>query len=245
MRSYPNRKQLFLQSCVWSYYLDFTSEAHPHTRRETQAKPSKTAQRKAAKASRREKKLQSRSSSGGDTYEPLSPPATAPLADSETRKLSPVSKGPSSIKLSEPLPLTANASQSRAEGPPSPQNGHTTKPSEGAPRPTPPREPQNPSSVSHRAQPTTVDQPVSTVSRRLPSSSSSTKQAPPFSGPVPSSSNNVKGHATSTSSPPKADAEAEKASKKGHNVLVRTLWTFIMIGGFLGQRGTIYRATVY
>ncbi|KAI0266678.1 cytidylyltransferase family-domain-containing protein [Gloeopeniophorella convolvens] len=34
---------------------------------------------------------------------------------------------------------------------------------------------------------------------------------------------------------PPAESEADKsATKKGHNVLVRTLWTFIMIGGFLG-----------
>ena len=138
----------------------------------------------------------------------------------------------------------ANANPSRAEASPSPQNGHTNRPSEGAPRPTPPREPQSPPSVSHRAQPTTADQPVSTVSQDLPSSTSSAKRAPPFSGPVSSPSNNVKGPATSTSSPPKADAEPEKASKKGHNVLVRTLWTFIMIGGFWGQPGTFYKATI-
>jgi len=40
------------------------------------------------------------------------------------------------------------------------------------------------------------------------------------------------------------DAEAEKASKKSHNVLVRTLWTFIMIGGFWGKRSTLRRATI-
>lgn len=194
--------------------------------------------------SRREKKLQGRAPpSGGDTYEPLSPPPTAPLPDSETGKPVPVSKGPSSIEPSEPLPLTANANPSRAEAPLSPQNSHTTKPSVGYPRPPPPKKPQSPPSVSHRAQPAAVDQPVSTVSQDLPSISSPTKQAPPFSGPVPRSPNNVKGPAI-TSSPPKTDAEAEKASKKGHNVLVRTLWTFIMIGGFLGQRGTLYRATI-
>lgn len=213
--------------------------------RETQAKPSKTALRKAAKASRREKKVQSRGPPlGGDTYEPLSPPATAPLTDSETGKPILISKELPSIEPSEPLPLMENANPSRAEASPSPQNGYTTKPSEGAPRPKPLREPQSPPSVSHRAQPTTVDQPVSTVSQDLPSSSSSTKRAPPFSGPVPRSSNNVKGPTTSTSPPPKTDAEAEKASKKGHNVLVRTLWTFIMIGGFLGQHDTLYGATI-
>jgi len=210
-------------------------------RRDTQEKPSKSSLKKAAKASRREKKLQSRAPpSGDDTYEPLSPPHTAPLTDSKTGKPVPVSKGPSSIEPSEPLPLTANANPSRAEASPSPQNGYSTKPSEGAPRPTPPREPQSPPSVSRRAQPTTVDQPPS---QNLSSSSSSTKQAPPFSGPVPRSANNVKGPAIA-SSPPKTDAEAEKASKKGHNVLVRTLWTFIMIGGFLGQRATFYSATI-
>ena len=230
-RSCPNQKRLCRQSCVYNY-LDFTSEAeaHPHACRETQAKPSKTALRKAAKASRREKKDQNRApSSGGDVDEPLSPPHTAPLTDSETGKSVPVSKGPSTIEPSEPLPLTANANPSRAEASTSPQNGHSTKPSKGAPRPTPPREPQSPPSVPRRAQPTAADQPLS---QDLPSSSSSTKQAPP-SGPVPRSSNNVKGPATSR---PKTDTEAEKATKKGHNVLVRTLWTFIMLGGFLGQR---------
>src|ERR1700760_1537910 len=68
-------------------------DAYPHTCRGTQAKPSKTALRKAAKASRREKKVQNRASpSGGDTYEPLSPPHTAPLVDSETGNPFPISK---------------------------------------------------------------------------------------------------------------------------------------------------------
>ncbi|KAF8482665.1 cytidylyltransferase family-domain-containing protein [Russula ochroleuca] len=189
---------------------------------ETQAKLSKTALKKAAKASRREKKLQNRASpSGGDTYEPLSPPHTAPLADSETGEPISISKGPPPIKPPEPLPLTANTNPSRPEAPPS-SNSHSTKPSEGS-RPTPARVPPSPPSISHRAQPTAVDKPLS---QDLPPSSS-TKQAPSFSGPVPS---NVKGHAPSM---PKTDAEAEKA-KKSHNVLVRTLWTFIMLGGFLG-----------
>lgn len=130
------------------------------------------------------------------------------------------------------MPVTAKADLPRAKAPPSPPNGHSTKPSEG-PRPVPPRELPSPPSVSHRSQPTTVDQPVS---QEFPSSSS-TKQAHPFSGPVPSLPTNVKGHTT-----PKPDVEAEKATKKSNNVFVRTLWTFIMLGGFLGQRNTIYKA---
>ena len=209
--------------CVYSYYLDFTAEAHLDACRETQAKPSKTALKKAAKASRREKKLQNRASpSGGDTYEPLSPPHTAPLADSETGKPVPISKGSPPVEPPEPLPLTANTNPSRPEAPPS-SNGYSTKPIESS-QPTPPRVPPTPPSISHRTQPTAVKQPLS----QDPPPSSSTKQAPSFSGPVPS---DVKGHATAV---PKTDAEAEKATKKSHNVLVRTLWTFIMLGGFLG-----------
>jgi phosphatidate cytidylyltransferase len=224
MRYCRNPKPLFLPSRVYnSYYLDFTTETHPHACRETQAKPSKTALKKAAKASRREKKLQDRASpSGADTYEPLSPPHTAPLVDSETGKPIPISKGPLPIEPPEPLPLTANTNPSRPEAPPS-SNGYSTKPIQSS-QPTPPRVPQSPPSISHRTQPTAVKQPLS----QDPPPSSSTKQAPSFSGPVPS---NVKGHATSV---PKTDTEAEKATKKSHNVLVRTLWTFIMLGGFLG-----------
>lgn len=226
--------------CVHLLFRLHYPDAHPHTcRGGTQAKPSKTALRKAAKASRREKKVQNRASpSGGDTYEPLSPPYTAPLADSESGNSFPISKEPPPIESPEPLPLTANVNPPRAEAPPPPLDGHSTKPSVRSPRPTPPREPQSPPPSSHRARPTTVDKPLS---QDLPPSSS-TKQAPPISGPVPSSSNNVKVHTTPTSSVPKADVEAEKATKKSHNVLVRTLWTFIMLGGFLGQLDTLYRA---
>src|SRR5258708_30573217 len=154
-RSCPNQKRLCRQSCV-SNYLDFTSEAedHPDARRETQAKSYKTALRTAAKASRREKKDQNRApSSGGDVDEPLSPPHTAPLTDSETGKSVPVSKGPSTIEPSEPLPLTANANPSPAYASTSPQNGHSTKPTNAAPRPTPPRAPQSPPPVPHPDQP--------------------------------------------------------------------------------------------
>jgi hypothetical protein len=213
----------------------FPSKAQFHPRRETPSKPSKPSQRKAAKAARQEKKLQSRVPlSGGDTYERQSPAPIVPLTEPEVR---PVPEDRSSVEPPidhlEPLPLKATANRLRDEAP---LNGQPTRHAD--PRPTPPREPPNVSSIPQPDMLTSVDQSSSQpLHLNLPA-----KQAPPSSGSALSPSDNPKGLATSTSPTHGTDVEAEKLVKKGHNVLVRTLWTFIMLGGFLGQLNTLYRA---
>ena len=75
-----------------------------------------------------------------------------------------------------------------------------------------------------------MDQPFPPVP---PSSSSSKSVSQPFeSNSRPPSTDK---EPAPSSSRPLANPEADAAAKKGHNVLVRTLWTFIMIGGFMGQ----------
>jgi phosphatidate cytidylyltransferase len=208
-------------------------------RRETPSRPSKTAVKKAAKAARQEKKLQNRvPPSGGDTYERLSPAPVVPLTATEPRLPAPSDRSSAEPRneLAGPLPPKTNAnSQRRDEAPSSVLNGYSTKASESAPRSTPPKELPNPPSIPQHA----ADQPST---QSLPPSSPA-KQAPAPSDSVQSSSNNVKRLNASTSLASGTDAEADKAAKKGHNIFVRTLWTFIMLGGFLGQLRTLNRAT--
>ena len=215
-------------------YLDLKS----HDRcRDTPSKPSKSALRKAAKAARQEKKQQNRvHPSGGDTYERLSPGPTVPLTETEVNLPAPSDRSSVEprIELPEPLPPKANANPPRDEEPPSALNGYSIKPGVGPPRLTPPAEPPSRPSVPKPARPTTIDKPSA---QPLPSSPPA-KQAPQPSESIPSSSINFKRHSASTSLIHATDAEAEKAAKKSHNVFVRTLWTFIMLGGFLGEPQT-------
>jgi phosphatidate cytidylyltransferase len=209
-------------------------------RRGTPSKPSKSATKKAAKAAaRQEKKLQNQvPPSGGDTYERLSAAPAVPLTDTENRLSAPSDESPIEPRIEPPEPLPLNPP--RDEVPSSVLNGYSTNPGEGFPRPAPPEVPPSLPYIPQRARPTTVDLPSA---QSLPSSPPA-KQAPPPSDSIPSSSNNVNRPASSTTSLISGtDAEPEKAAKKGHNVLVRTLWTFIMLGGFLGQLYTLYRAT--
>jgi hypothetical protein len=134
------------------------------------------------------------------------------------------------VQLPEPLPPKANTNPPRDEAPPSALNGYSTKPGVDPPRSIPPAEPPSRPSVPQPARPpTAIDKPSA---QPLPSSPPA-KQTPQPSEPIPSSS-------IPTALLPlllisATDAEAEKAAKKGHNVFVRTLWTFIMLGGFLGE----------
>jgi hypothetical protein len=92
--------------------------------------------------------------------------------------------------------------------------------------------------------PTTIDKPsVQSLRSNPPVKQAPPPPPPPPSGPIPSSSNDFKPTVASTSLIFATDAEVEKAPKKGHNVLVRTLWTFIMLGGFLGQLRILCKAT--
>ena len=207
-------------------------------RRETPSRPSKSALKKAAKAARHEKKPQNRvPRSGGDTYERLSPAPVVPLTETETRL-----PGPSDRSSTEPrnepvklLPPKANVDPQRDEAPSSVLNGYSTKTGESARRSTPPEVPPSLPSIPHRA----IDQPST---QSLPSSSPA-KQAHPPSDSVQSSLNKLQRFPALTPLTSGTDAEADKAAKKGHNVFVRTLWTFIMLGGFLGQLHTLNRAT--
>lgn len=204
------------------------------------SKPSKTSLKKASKAARREKKEQQRSRapppSGDDTSKPgLSPPApTVPLAHApapEPVKLDAVSDHrPSppidSPKISPPLSNTISVPN---EMPRSSLNGNRVGPKGGPPRPN--EDPSLSTSISQVGRPTTKDQPLPPV-----------QPSPPFKPkPVPQPSESIskpsipEKRLAPYASKPVAVPEANKAAKKGNNVLVRTLWTFIMIGGFMGQ----------
>lgn len=211
-----------------------------HTLRDAPSKPSKTALRKAAKAARQEKREQQRSrvlpSSGDDTSKPgASPPApTVPLAPTpapEAIRLVPASdQHPVRPPIDSPkpsLPL-ANAISAPNEMPRSAPNGQRVGPKGGSLRSN--QESSVSSSTPQPGRPTTKDQPLPPVQP----SSTSLKPVPQPSQSISRPSNTEK-KPVPTSSKPVADLEADKAAKKSHNVLVRTLWTFIMIGGFMGQ----------
>jgi hypothetical protein len=110
-------------------------------------------------------------------------------------------------------------------------NGDPIKPSVGSPRPDRPGQSSDLPSKTQHSPPTTVDRPPP----QSPPPTPPTKQMPPSSESVSSPSSSRKDHTRSPPIKSTSDPEAEKSAKKGHNVLVRTLWGFIMIGGFLGQ----------
>jgi phosphatidate cytidylyltransferase len=211
-----------------------------YTLRDAPSKPSKAALRKAAKAARQEKKEQQRSrvltSSGDDTSKsgPSPPAPTVPLVPTpapEAIRLVAASDKPSArppIDPPKPSPPLANTISAPNEMPRSALNGQRVGPKGGSVRSS--QESSVSSSTSQPARPTTKDQPLPPVRP----SSSSLKPVPQPSQPISRPSNTEK-KPTPSSSKPVADLEADKAAKKGHNVLVRTLWTFIMIGGFMGQ----------
>lgn len=217
-------------------YIDLKS----HDRdREAPSKPSKTALKKAAKAARQEKKQQNRvPPSGGDTYERLSPGPTVPLTETEVKLPAPSDRSSEEprIELPELLPPKSNAIPPRDEIPPSGLNGYSIKPTVGPPRPTRPAGPPSRPSFPQPTSPTTMDKPFAQL---LPSSPPA-KPAPQPSESIPSSSIDLKWHSASPSLISAADTEAEKAAKKSHNVFVRTLWTFIMLGGFLSEPQTSF-----
>ena len=204
-----------------------------YTIRGAPSKPSKSALKKAAKAARQEKKQQSRAS-GGDTSKPGQSPSspTLPLAQPTAPEAGLVaasdqhSVGPSPpIEFPKPSPPMANTISAPNEVPRSALNGHHIGPKGG------PQRPNQESSVSSSVgRPTTKDQPFPPV--QTSSSPSKPVPQPSESNSRPRSTNK---EPAPSSSKPVANLEADKAAKKGHNVLVRTLWTFIMIGGFMGQ----------
>ncbi|KAH9058864.1 cytidylyltransferase family-domain-containing protein [Lactarius vividus] len=196
------------------------------------SKPSKTALKKAAKAARQEKKQKSRalSASGGDTSEAGQSPSapTLPLAPSPAPDNGPVAVldqhlvGPSPlIESPKPSPPLANTISAPIEKPRPVLNGHHVGAKGGS------QPPNQESSVS-----SSIRRPVMKVPPVRPSSSPS-KPVPQPSEPKPRPPKADK-EPVPISSKPVANLEADKAAKKGNNVLVRTLWTFIMIGGFMG-----------
>ncbi|KAN0129279.1 Cytidylyltransferase family domain containing protein [Lactarius tabidus] len=203
------------------------------------SKPSKTALRKAAKAARQEKKEQQRSRvlppSGDDTSKPgPSPPApTVPLVPTpapEAIRIVAASDQPSGrppIDSPKPSPPLTNTISAPKEMPQSALNGQRVGPKGDSLRSS--QESSVSSSTPQPGRSTTKDQPLPPVQP----SRASLKPVPQPSQPISRPSNTEK-KPTHSSPKPVADPEADKAAKKGHNVLVRTLWTFIMIGGFMG-----------
>lgn len=216
----------------------FSTRAKPHTPRETPSKPSKTAIKKAAKAARQEKKQQSVTQSGGDTSERPSPAPTLPLGEPEVGL--PAASDRHSVEPPESSPPKSSPPKANTNPPgeasPLAPNGHTARSDVGSPRPKSPGQSPDHPSRPQRGPPTIVDQPPRPA--RSPS-----KQAPPPSESVSSPSRNAKDLGVSTPTKPATEPEADKSAKKSHNVFVRTLWTFIMIGGFLGQFYWVYKTT--
>ena len=213
--------------------------AHYTLRGDAPSKPSKSALRKAAKAARQEKKEQQRSrvppSSGDDTFKsrPSPPAPTVPLVPTpapEAIRLVAASDQNSvrpPIDPPKPSPPLANTTTAPKEMSRSALNGQRVVPKGGSQRPN--QDSSVSSSTPQPGRPTTKDQPL----RPVQPSSSPLK---PVTQPSQSISrpSNAEKKSDPSSSKPVADLEADKAAKKGHNVLVRTLWTFIMIGGFMG-----------
>lgn len=208
--------------------------------RDAPSKPSKTALRKAAKVARQEKKEQQRSrvppSSGDDTSKsrPSPPAPTVPLVPTpapEAIRLVAASDQNSvrpPIDSPKPSPPLVNTTTVPKEMSRSVLNGQRVGPKGVSQRSN--QESSVSSSTPQPGRPITKDQPL----RPVQPSSSPLKPVSQPSQPISRPSNAEKKSAPS-SSKPVVDLEADKAAKKGHNVLVRTLWTFIMIGGFMGQ----------
>lgn len=219
------------------------ARAH-HRNRDAPSKPSKTALKKAAKAARQEKKQQQQSRAPPtpdvETSEPgrlpsgpalllANPPApeARPAAASDQHLVGP----PPPIESTKPLPIPVGVIAPPIVAPLGP-NGLHVESKGGPPRPT--EKPSVSSSIPQLARPTTKDQsfpparPSSSPFKPM-SQPSESKSSPPSTEKkfVPSSSKPV--------AKPVAKPEADNTPKKSNNVLVRTLWTFIMIGGFLGQ----------
>jgi hypothetical protein len=214
----------------------FLTSAKSQTCRDTPSKPSKAAIKKAAKAARQEKKQQNRvPPSGADMSERPSPASALPRREPEVRL--PATSDGLPVEPPEPSPSKVNTNTS-PDGVSPTSNGDSIRPSVGSPRSNPRQQSPDLPSRSQRRPPTTVDQP-------LPQSSPPShrgKQMPPSSESVSSPPSNAKDLAVSAPTKPATDPEVDKSAKKGHNILVRTLWTFIMIGAFLGQYYVLYRA---
>ena len=188
-----------------------------YTIRDAPSKPSKTAsKKKAAKAARQEKKQQQGRPlpSSVDTSKPGQSPLapTLPLAQPTPPEVRPLTASDQhSVRPSPPIEPTKPPPMGAIISPDtSALNGHLVGPNEKS----------SVSSFIPQLGPTTKDQPLPPVSQ--PSES---KSRPPSTDKEPAPS----------SSRPVAKPEADNAAKKSHNVFVRTLWTFIMLGGFMGQ----------
>lgn len=172
-------------------------------------KLTRTAQKKAAKAARLEKRQQKASASGRTT--PI-PPSPISASESTPESASPPTQD-TLLPDADPEPVV----------PPAPAIVDPTPAPEPVPAPAPPAE--------TAAAPQAEKKPVSKV-----------EQAPapkPASTPIPQAASEEKKQVASVESTPAPKQSAtESASeseqtKKRQNVVTRTLWTFIMIGGFI------------
>ena len=186
-------------------------------------KPSKNALRKAAKAARLEKKQQERAAAKlrREASGPSSQPSDSPLLGTLEHPLE-LSETDSPSVDDVPLPDTdhpviANGRVHHSERPaPEPVRGPELAPEPAAP---PVSEPSKREVKDDRpaTQPTPlVPQPEIII--------------PPLQFVT---------HSTATSTP----VQSDNPEKKRQNILTRTLWTFIMIGGFLGASFTPMHVT--
>lgn len=176
------------------------------------SKPSKTALRKAARAARLEKKQQER--------------AAAKLQREASATSSQPSHSPLLGTLEHPLELSETDSPSVDDVPlpdpdqPAITNGHVYHPGRSAPEPETERE---------LASPPPIPEPSKhEVKERRPATQPTPLvQQPEIIGASPP---RLVTRPSATATPTQSD----NPEKKRQNILTRTLWTFIMIGGFLG-----------
>jgi len=179
------------------------------------SKPSKTSLRKAARAARLEKKQQER--------------AAAKLRREASATSSQPSHSPLLGTIDHPLELSETDSPSVDDAPlpdpdqPAITNGHVEHP--GRQVPVPVREPE------------AVQEPATVLPIPEPSERE-VREDRPATQPTPLAEQRE----AITVPPPRlvtqpatiAPAQSDNPEKKRQNILTRTLWTFIMIGGFLG-----------
>ncbi|TFY79587.1 hypothetical protein EWM64_g4424 [Hericium alpestre] len=193
------------------------AEPSPVPAQEEPVKLTKTAQKKAAKAARLEKQQRKRTSAsaspaGGASPAPVVPPALPPTPSPEAAF--------SYVDISKDYPSTPAAQPSTtAEHPAEKPPRHEPAPAEKETLSVPEAVPQD------SEQPTlTVDDADASAFTSVVSSG---RSSPKFDAPTPAlgAEKPQNGHAVSIST-------SEK-TKKRQAVLTRTLWTLIMIGGFL------------
>ncbi|VDB95206.1 unnamed protein product [Peniophora sp. CBMAI 1063] len=183
-------------------------ETAPSAPAET-VKPTKTAQRKAARAARLAKKLE-RANSGSSAAPSASasplPPAPIELPSVPEPPLVPAAK--------EAIPAALDVTPATVPY----TNGHaTTEPEVETPAPESPAEPEPEPIVEAPAPPA---RPAPAAEKPTEGQAAVPVEMAPKPKPAPPA-------------PASAAAEAEKKRKIG-SIVTRTVWTFIMIGGFIG-----------